>query len=179
MALGATPGLGRVVCGRLRESTVLPEKELREDTCLFPPAQRPAQYWTQERLCRLTRAFLHHLPGERREHRGPGLSPRPWLARRRIREIPQGWRGGTQSGSASSPLLQALTPPQHWNHPLSTPGSRIHVSFPSVLAPVLSSAWTRPPDLAYSLPEAGWVVSVHAGVAASSRVLHWVLCPDL
>lgn len=41
MALGATPGLGRVVWGRLRESTVLPEKEPGQDTCPFPPAQLP------------------------------------------------------------------------------------------------------------------------------------------
>lgn len=38
MALGATPGLGRVLWDRRREGTDLPEMELREDTDLFPPS---------------------------------------------------------------------------------------------------------------------------------------------
>lgn len=40
MALVATPGLGRVFGGRLRERTDLPEIELRGDTSLFPSVCR-------------------------------------------------------------------------------------------------------------------------------------------
>ncbi|KAF5915649.1 hypothetical protein HPG69_015269 [Diceros bicornis minor] len=98
MALEATPQRGRVLWRWVREWTDQLEKELREDTSLFPSAQLPVSWSycsTQEPLCRRTDISLNDTL----------LSPHhsaPWCSQSRYSQ--------SSRVGYSSPLLEVVQP---------------------------------------------------------------------